>query len=242
MSAVDHGGDIRGQPTAQRALRLGLFKLAGVIALLAVSLFLAAGQLGWIDGWVFLAAFAVLMFAAVAYLWWTNPEVVVARSMYHQEGQNAAQGVIFVLVLVLFVAMFVVAAMDAARFHWSSVPVWLIVVGYAVFVLGTIGNIWVLSVNKFAEVSVRIQTERSQKVIDTGPYAIVRHPLYTTAVLLLGGIPLALGSYWALVPFAVVVLVLVLRTALEDRMLQHELAGYKEYAGRVRCRLFPGIW
>jgi protein-S-isoprenylcysteine O-methyltransferase Ste14 len=100
----------------------------------------------------------------------------------------------------------------------------------------------VYRVNKFAEPTVRIQTERGQKVIDTGPYAIVRHPLYLGGVILFTGIPLALGSFWALIPTAVGTLVLVVRTVLEDRTLREELEGYKEYAGRVRYRLIPGVW
>jgi protein-S-isoprenylcysteine O-methyltransferase Ste14 len=89
---------------------------------------------------------------------------------------------------------------------------------------------------------VRIQTERGHKVIDTGPYAIVRHPLYAGALLMCAGIPLALGSFWALIPAAAGALVLVVRTVLEDRTLQAELEGYKEYTGRVRYRLIPGVW
>ena len=121
-------------------------------------------------------------------------------------------------------------------------PLWLSLVGYLFFFVGTAGNIWVLSVNKFAEPSVRIQRERGQVVIDTGPYAIVRHPLYTTAFLLCAGIPLALGSFWALVPAVLGVAVIVVRTVLEDRLLRHGLAGYEDYARRVRWRLIPRIW
>ena len=99
-----------------------------------------------------------------------------------------------------------------------------------------------MSVNKFAEITVRIQTERGHKVVDTGPYAIVRHPFYVGAFLWIAGIPLSLGSYWALIPAAITVLVVVVRTALEDRTLQSELPGYKEYAARVRYRLVPGVW
>jgi protein-S-isoprenylcysteine O-methyltransferase Ste14 len=148
----------------------------------------------------------------------------------------------FVLLIVLFVAMFPIAGLDDGRFHWSSVPLWLTAAGYLLFLLGMVGNVWVMSVNKFAEPGVRIQTERGQTVVDTGPYAIVRHPLYTTAFFLCGGMPLALGSFWALVPAAIAVLVLIVRTALEDRMLQNELDGYKEYARCVRYRLIPGVW
>ncbi len=90
--------------------------------------------------------------------------------------------------------------------------------------------------------SVRIQTERGHQVVDTGPYAIVRHPFYVAAFPLFAAMPLALGSYWALIPAAATGIVLAVRTAWEDRMLQNELPGYKEYAGRVRSRLIPGVW
>ena len=98
-------------------------------------------------------------------------------------------------------------------------PPWLTVVGYVLFVVSMVGIAWVLRVNKYAEPRVRIQAERGQTVIDTGPYAVVRHPFYVLAVLLFGGIPLCLGSLWALLPAACAIGLLVLRTALEDRLL-----------------------
>ncbi len=233
--------DLREQPTAKRALRRGILSLGGFVLLMALSMFWPAGQLGWMRGWVFLVTYLVLAVVAVIYLWRTNPEVVVARSTFHR-GAKRWDRVPFVLLFVLFQAMFPIAGLDDGRFHWSSVPLWLTTVGYLLLLIGMAGNVWVLSVNKFAEPGVRIQTDRGHKVVDTGPYAIVRHPLYTTAFFLCGGIPLALGSLWALVPAAISVLVLVVRTALEDRMLQNELEGHKEYARRVRYRLIPGVW
>jgi protein-S-isoprenylcysteine O-methyltransferase Ste14 len=167
--------------------------------------------------------------------------VVVARSTPHR-GTKRWDRVLFSLINVLFLAMFAVAALDDGRFHWSLVPLWLTAVGYLLLLMGTAGNVWVLTVNKFAEKSVRIQTDRGHKVVDTGPYAIVRHPFYVTALVLCGGIPLALGSFWALVPAAFAALVLVVRTAWEDRTLHNELDGYKEYARRIRYRLVPGVW
>jgi protein-S-isoprenylcysteine O-methyltransferase Ste14 len=118
----------------------------------------------------------------------------------------------------------------------------VLVLGYVLLCLGFVLSIWVYKVNKFAEPTVRIQTERGHKVIDTGPYAIVRHPLYLGGLIMFAGVPLALGSYWALIPTAVGTVVIIVRTVLEDRTLQEELAGYKEYAARVRYRLIPGVW
>ncbi len=98
------------------------------------------------------------------------------------------------------------------------------------------------AVNKFAEPSVRIQSDRGHRVVDTGPYAIVRHPLYLAGIFTVVGMALALGSYRALIPVAVGVVVILVRTGLEDRMLRNELEGYKDYASRVRYRLIPGVW
>jgi protein-S-isoprenylcysteine O-methyltransferase Ste14 len=145
------------------------------------------------------------------------------------------------LLLVSFFAVFFVAAFDA-RFGWSLVSTPMIVIGYVLFTLGFVASVWVYAVNKFAEPSVRIQSDRGQKVIDTGPYAIVRHPLYAAAVVLMVGTALALDSYWALAPTVVGTIVIIVRIVLEDCTLQNELDGYKAYACRVRYRLVPGIW
>ena len=115
--------------------------------------------------------------------------------------------------------------------------------GYALLITGMVGLTWAQSVNKFFEPTVRIQTDRGHKVIDTGPYAIIRHPGYVSAYLLFVGFPLALGSLWAaLIPAILMVPGLVLKTLWEDLTLQEELPGYKEYAQRVRHRLVPGVW
>ena len=132
--------------------------------------------------------------------------------------------------------------LDNARFHWSQVPLWLTGVGYLFFLISMGGIVWVMRVNKFAEPHVRIQTDRGQRVVDTGPYAVVRHPFYALAILLFGSMPLALGSLWGLLPAGLAAALLVVRTVLEDRLLQRELPGYRDYAGRVRYRLIPGVW
>ena len=123
-----------------------------------------------------------------------------------------------------------------------EVPPWLVVVGYVLFLIGNAGTIWVFRVNKFAEPAARIQADRSHAVVDSGPYAIVRHPMYAVTFFICLGLPLALGSYWAFVPSGLAYLLLVLRTTMEDRMLHAGLAGYREYAQRVRYRLVPGVW
>ena len=136
----------------------------------------------------------------------------------------------------------IVAALDDGRYHWFPVPWWGCVLGYILLITGMVGLTWAESVNKFFEPSVRIQTDRGHRVIDTGPYAIVRHPGYVSAFLVFIGMPLSLGSLWALIPAVLVCLLLVVRTIWEDQTLREELAGYEEYTQRVRYRLIPGVW
>ncbi len=227
-----------GQQQMRVLLRTSL-SLIGFFCLLAVVMFLPAG-IGWRNGWIFLTVFLLQMRIAAVYIWQTNPDLFVARSKM-QKGTKGWDRVVFYILQFTLLGEFVVAAFDE-RYHWSAAPVWVVVLGYLLFTAGMVGCFWVLSVNKFAEMSVRIQTERGHKVIDTGPYAVVRHPMYVACFLLFPGIALALGSFWALIPAALVSVVLVVRTVFEDRTLQEELAGYREYAERVRYRLIPGVW
>ena len=136
----------------------------------------------------------------------------------------------------------IVAALDDGRYHRSHVPWWGSLVGYALIIAGFVGVTRATSVNKFFEPSVRIQADRGHRVIDTGPYAIVRHPGYALGYPLFLGMPLALGSLWALIPAMLLGPLLVLRTIWEDQTLREELPGYREYAQRVRYRLVPGVW
>jgi protein-S-isoprenylcysteine O-methyltransferase Ste14 len=235
----DCGMEADDDETRRRLLRKSMFLFAVTALILAVIMFLPAG-IGWRRGWLFLLVFCTYTFVSAAYLWRVNPDIFVARSKVHQ-GTKSWDKVLMPLLLASLLAIFVTAAFDA-RYAWSSVSTNMVILGYILFTLGFAASTWVYAVNKFAEPSVRIQSERGHKVIDTGPYAIVRHPLYAASIVLFVGMALAMGSYWALVPVAVGTLVLIVRTILEDRMLQNELDGYKDYASRVRYRLVPGIW
>jgi len=136
----------------------------------------------------------------------------------------------------------IVAGLDH-RFKWSpAFPIWLIVLGLFLVALGYFFATWALVENRFFSGTVRIQEDRGHLVCDSGPYRIVRHPGYAGNIVPLLGIVLALNSLWTLIPAAFALLVIVIRTALEDRTLQQELPGYREYAQKVRYRLFLGIW
>jgi protein-S-isoprenylcysteine O-methyltransferase Ste14 len=227
------------EPIDRRRLFL---TLGGMLLFLVLVLFLPAGTWAWFRGWLFILVIVVASILSTLYLRRVNPELIAARINRHKGTKrwDLLLGVIFILPTML--AMPIVAARDDGRFHWSHVPSWVCVLGYALLITGMVGLASAESVNKFFEPSVRIQTDRGHKVIDSGPYAIVRHPGYVSAFLAFLGMPLTLGSLRALIPAVLACLFLVLRTIWEDRTLREELAGYEEYAQRVRYRLVPGVW
>jgi len=230
-----------GQRVPTAVFLRGGVSFAVFLIILGVHMFVPAGDIRWARGWLLLLAFLALTIAGVVYVSRANPEVLVARNKIHADTKTWDR-VLMACQFVSLLAIFPVGAFDAGRFHGSSVPPWLIVPGYILLSVGFFIAIWAQSVNKFAEPTVRIQTERGHKVIDTGPYAVVRHPMFVSALFLCAGVPLCLGSFWAFLPAPMATTVLVVRTVLEDRILQSELTGYKEYTSRVRHRLIPGLW
>jgi protein-S-isoprenylcysteine O-methyltransferase Ste14 len=204
-------------------------------------LFLPAGSLRWWPGWIFLAVLFVAFGLSALVLARVNPIIYRARSRF-QPGTKGWDKALVAVILLAMVAIMPVGALDAGRFHWSAVPDWLVGLGYLALLAGIAATAWAQAVNPFFEPGVRIQSERHQRVIDTGPYRFVRHPGYFSAVLLFFGMALALASFWALAPAALASALLVWRTSLEDRLLQAELAGYQDYSRRVRWRLMPGVW
>jgi protein-S-isoprenylcysteine O-methyltransferase Ste14 len=233
-------GDNRVEPTPA-SWRFVVRQLLAFPFVLGLILFLPAGRLDWIEGWLFLLISTAILVALFFYMRRVNPEIFAARRRIHK-GTKLWDRIVLAFLLPTLPAEIVVAALDAGRFGWSHLSLWCVAVGYLFYVGGFILASWAEAVNRFFEPGVRIQTERGHHVIDTGPYAYVRHPGYVGACILLVGAALSLGSLWALVPAAAAIAGLVLRTALEDRTLRRELPGYQEYSQRVRFRLIPGLW
>jgi protein-S-isoprenylcysteine O-methyltransferase Ste14 len=233
-------GDQPRQPelTDQRRLFLGVGR---TLLIFVPCLFPPAGTWAWFRGWLFFFVIVVTSILITLYLRRVNPDVIAARVNRHG-GTKGWDRILLGIFIPMMVMTVPVAALDDGRFHWSHVPCWVCVLGYVLLVAGLAGMTWAESVNRFFEPTVRIQTDRGHRVIDTGPYALVRHPGYVAACFLCLGMPLSLGSFWALVPAAVSCLLLVVRTVMEDRTLRDELTGYEEYTQRVRCRLVPGVW
>jgi protein-S-isoprenylcysteine O-methyltransferase Ste14 len=226
------------EPTDRRRLVLSV---GWSLLIFVLCLFLPAGTWTWFRGWLFFFVTVVASIVIALYLRRVNPDVVAARVNRHK-GTKGWDRVLLKLFLPTLISILPVAALDDGRYHWFPVPWSVCGIGYVLLIIGIVGVTWAESANKFFEPSVRIQTDRGHKVIDTGPYAIVRHPGYVSAFLIFIGTPLSLGSFWALMPAVLACLLLVVRTILEDRTLRTELPGYDEYAQRVRCRLIPGVW
>jgi protein-S-isoprenylcysteine O-methyltransferase Ste14 len=219
-------------------------RAVSILVTLAVwqgALVLAAGRWDWPRAWLYLAVSAGLLLVNVVVLIIANPEIIAERGRRH-EGTRRFDRLFGRLYAPMYVALPVVAGLDAVRFGWSPLGPECVCPGVALLILGNGLILWSMAVNRHLETTVRIQEDRAHVVVTTGPYRIVRHPFYVGMMLQLAAAPLVLGSAWAFVPAGAMALLLVTRTALEDRTLRRDLPGYEDYARRTRSRLLPGIW
>jgi len=217
--------------------------LAGKALILSALLFGAAGTMRWPAGWAYLIIFFAAVLWLVFFLLRHDPALLAERMKMRVQKDQPLWDKIFLLVWAVgWCAWLPLMALDAVRFRWSVMPVWLQCLGAALMLVSfwMVGR--VLRENTFLAPVVRIQAERGHKVISTGPYATVRHPLYAALLILLPANALLLGSWYGLAASAVLLAGLVLRTAMEDRELHRNLAGYEEYAARIRYRLIPLVW
>ena len=213
------------------------------LAALAIILFVSAGDWGWPQGWAFLIEIAISSFAVSLWLARHDPALLEARlsAPVHRDQRRWDRAFMAAGALV-FVAWLVVSALDARRFQWSRVPLWAQALG-AVLIAVCMTLVWrTFRFNTFAAPQIRIQKDRGQRVITDGPYRIVRHPMYASALLMFVGTPLLLGSWWGLLFVPVGVVGIGMRAVGEERMLRRELPGYDDYARQVRFRMLPGVW
>ena len=205
-------------------------------------LFGPAGTLAWPEGWVFLAIHGGLTWWLMLWLKRHDPALLAERLKgMIQPGQPLWDRALLLVFAALWLGWLTVPGFDQ-RHGWSDVPLWLQGVGGLLLLLGWWGIIATHQVNTFLAPVVRIQVERGQHVVDTGPYAIVRHPMYAALVPFTLGSALLLDSWVATALAPLVTLPLLIRTVLEDNTLARELPGYEEYRARVRYRLVPGLW
>ena len=222
----------------------GLKRIATVVLATAaggVILFASAGRLDWMRGWIYLGAQFGCVLAAGVFVLVTNPELLNERGKKHANTKSFDK-VFAAIYVLLLIALPLVAGLDAVRFGWSSMSAEALYVGLLLFLLGEAPILWSMGVNPYLETTVRIQTDRGHRVVSSGPYRLVRHPMYVGLILQNLAVPLVLGSGWACVPAGLIVLLFTTRAELEDRALRQELAGYEQYAQTTRYLLVPGVW
>jgi len=217
-----------------------LWSLVVLGAIMGVFLFVTAGTLDYWQAWVYLFVFTVTSLFTTIYLIKHDPELLKRRLRGGPTAETrASQRVIMAFTSLGFIGLLVVPALDR-RLGWSNIPVYVVVAGDTLVAIGFYFIFLVYRENTYTSATIEIAA--NQKVIDSGPYSLVRHPMYASALLYLLGTPLALGSYWGLVPFLVIVPFLIWRIFDEEKMLTNELEGYGKYRQRVRDRLIPGVW
>lgn len=213
------------------------------LVVLGAILFGAAGTLDWPQAWFYLVFTAVMSFWFGAWLARHDPALLAERlGSLIQRDQKRWDKILMVFMLALWIGWLALMGLDAKRFHWSEVPLALQITGFGLICLGGYVVWLTFKENSYAAPVIKIQKERGHLVVSTGPYAHVRHPMYAGALLFIAGMPLLLGSWWGFAAGAVLALLIAVRAVLEERTLAAELAGYADYAARVRYRLVPRVW
>lgn len=209
--------------------------------IMGLIFFLSAGRIDISQGWLALGIFFgyVIVQIVIFYKW--NPDLLIAR-LKRRIGPYKWDKVFMILLGVLMYGMFAVFGLDVGRFQWSSLGFPFLITGLVLFGLSGALMTWAMVVNRFFENIVRIQTDRNHQVISNGPYSKIRHPGYLAGFLNFLAFPLIIGSAYGLIPIVALGALMVVRTSLEDKVLQEELDGYAEYAKRVKYKLIPLIW
>lgn len=211
------------------------------LAVFLVLIFVAAGRLDYWQGWVLSGV--ILTYSVAAFFLFAGAPDLVKERMKPGPGTKWWDKIFWAFFAVFSLATTFIPVLDSGRFYWSpSLPGIVYILAYLVYLLSCAISFWAMRVNRFFSSVVRIQEDRGQVVISSGPYHYVRHPGYVGGIMLFLALPLVLGSLIGLIPAAGSIIILIIRTYLEDITLQKELPGYQEYAMKVKYRLLPGVW
>jgi len=204
-----------------------------------------AGTLFWWDAWVLIVLWTAYGFFMTVYLLQYDPDLLKERLKFvpiHKD-QKAWDKVLMLLFFVAGIGLYLLPGFDVVRFGWSEpLALWMRVTAMLIHIPCFISLGWVMRENTYLSQVVKIDKARNHQVISTGPYALVRHPMYTIVIIMLFAMPIALGSRYALILSVFLSVLLIVRTYLEERTLMEELTGYAEYTEKVRYRLIPGVW
>ncbi len=241
MNRATVNGNGTSTVTSSRIVVRWLIRETIGVVLVGVLLFYSAGRLDWVMGWALVAITAVWVIANALVLIPGNLELLAER-LGPQKGAKRWDTILLSLIGLAVLARLIVAGLDL-RFGWTEdIPLWLQGAALVIAVLGYALGVWALAVNSFFSQVVRIQEERGHRVVTSGPYRFVRHPGYTGTILFELAVPVMLGSWWAFGLGVFIAILFIIRTALEDKTLLRELAGYDDYAQQTSYRLLPAIW
>lgn len=205
-------------------------------------LFASAGTLHWASAWVFLIAAALLGPLCGWWLYRLDPALLAERLRPVIQREQPPADKAFIIAFIAAILAWLIAMGLDRRHLASDMPLALQAVGFVLYLACMLFTMWVFRENSFAAPVVKLQAERAQRVISTGPYAHVRHPMYSGMILFFAGVPLMLGSWWGLAMAPLLLALLAVRIHIEERTLREGLPGYSNYAARVRYRLLPGVW
>jgi protein-S-isoprenylcysteine O-methyltransferase Ste14 len=218
-------------------IKMVLIRVVIFIPALMLIFFLPAGSFAYWQGWVYMAILFIPMLFVLNFLLKNNPQLLERRMRMKEK--ESVQKLIVMISTTVFLLAFIIPGFDY-RFGWSHVPLAVVIVSVLLVLIGYYIVFLVFKENTFT--SRIVEVEKGQQVISTGPYAVVRHPMYIGVILMYGFSPLALGSWWALIPGLLVIPVLVLRILNEEALLSRDLPGYTEYMQKVPWRLVPNVW
>jgi protein-S-isoprenylcysteine O-methyltransferase Ste14 len=217
-------------------------KFVILFLIIALALFLPAGTIKWTAGWVFLLLFFGFSVAVTVWLYRHDPALLKERAAGFQPDQKAWDKVLLVLAGITYLAWLVIMPLDAVRFHWSRMPIWLQVVGAISLLISFYLIFLTLKQNPYLSSVVRLQKDRGHTVVSTGLYHYVRHPMYAACIPLFLGSALLLGSWFGILIGLILMGIMAVRAVLEERTLREELPGYAAYMAQVRYRFLPYVW
>ncbi len=215
-----------------------IVKFSFIYVLLGLCFFLPAWTFNYWEAWLYIGTFSSAMIIFLIFIIRKDP-ALLKRRLETGEKRNKQKWVIGLSNL-LFICLFLIPGFDK-RFRWSNVPIWLVVLADLIFAMGYLFFFSVMRENSYAAHNVKVE-KGVQKVITTGPYAIVRHPMYLAVIIMFGITPLALGSYWGLIPFGFIIVLLYFRITDEEQLLKEELEGYEDYMKQTKYQIIPKIW
>ena len=240
MTTTDVSKDSQAE-TARGILRWAGQMIAALV-IFGALLFLAAGRLNWLQGWVYLGMNALTQALSAIFLIPRRPDMLAERSQVREGTKRWDRFLAPAIVIVGTFAVLLTAGLDV-RFGWSGpIPGGLWWAGLGCAFASQMFVLWAMASNPFFATTVRIQDNRSHTVTTQGPYRLVRHPGYAGSLVYNLALPLVLGSWWVFIPALLTIMLTFVRTGLEDRTLQKELAGYQEYTTQTHYRLIPGVW